>query len=212
MAGRPLVEVDERAPLQPDSKSPYSATKARAEMAVLAASEEGVFETVAVRPRFVWGAGDTSLLPVIVDLVRAGKFAWIGGGRHRTSTSHVDNVIEGLLAGARRGRPGNAYFVLDDGGPVVWREFLSELLRTQGVEPPAKSVPTAVARLIMEAGERLPLPGEPPLPRFTFWVSSQDCILDDTKAREQLGYRPVKTREEGLAEMRGAREPAVAAA
>ena len=212
MAGEPLIEVDERAPLRPDSRSPYSATKARAEMAVLAASEEGVFETVAIRPRFVWGAGDTTLLPVIVEQVRAGRFAWIGGGRNRTSTTHVDNVIEGLLAGARRGRPGNAYFVLDDGGPVVFRDFLSDLLRTQGVEPPTRSVPTAVARLIMEVGERLPLPGEPPVPRFTFWVASQDCILDDGKAREQLGYRPVKDRATGFAEMRGAREPAVAAA
>src|SRR5438874_7851772 len=72
MAGEPLIEVDERAPLRPDSRSPYSATKARAEIAVLAASEEGVFETVAIRPRFVWGAGDTTLLPVIVGQVRAG--------------------------------------------------------------------------------------------------------------------------------------------
>ena len=210
MAGEPLIEVDERAPLRPDSRSPYSATKARAEIAVLAASEEGVFETVAIRPRFVWGAGDTTLLPVIVGQVRAGRFAWIGGGRNRTSTTHVDNVVEGLLAGARRGRPGNAYFVLDDGGPVVFRDFLSDLLRTQGVEPPTRSVPTAAARLIMEVGERLPLPGEPPVPRFTFWVASQDCILDDSKAREQLGYRPAKSRDEGFAEMRGTLRDVVA--
>src|SRR6058998_1064409 len=153
LAGEPLIEADERTPLRPDSPAPYSATKAKAEIAVLAASEEGVFETVSVRPRFVWGVGDTTLLPVIVEQVRAGRFAWIGGGRNRTSTTHVDNVIEGLLAGARRGRPGNAYFVLDDGGPVVFRDFLSDLLRTQGVEPPTRSVPTAVARLIMEVGE-----------------------------------------------------------
>ncbi len=192
LAGEPLIEADERTPLRPDSKAPYSATKARAEMAVMAAGEEGVFETVSIRPRFVWGVGDTTLLPMIVGQARAGKWAWVGGGRNRTSTTHVDNTVEGL-----------AYFVLDGGGPVVFREFVSELLSTQGVEAPSRSVPKGLARLLMEAGERLPLPGEPPLPRFAYWIASQDCILDDSKAREQLGYRPVRTRDEGLAELRG---------
>jgi nucleoside-diphosphate-sugar epimerase len=209
MAGEPLIEADERTPLRPDSPSPYPATKAKAEIAVLGASEEGAFETVAVRPRFVWGLGDTTLLPNITAQVRAGKFAWIGGGRNRTSTSHVDNVVEGLIAGALRGVPGNAYFVLDAGGPVVFREFLSELLRTQGVEPPERSIPRFAARALMEAGERLP--GEPMLPRFAYWVSSQDCILDDTKARTTIGYSPIKSREDGLAELRsGTLEGAVA--
>ena len=93
------VEVDETEPLRPDSPALYSATKAQAEQAVRAASREG-FETVVLRPRFVWGVGDTTLLPAIVELVRAGRFAWIGGGRHRTSTTHVDNTVEGLVLGA----------------------------------------------------------------------------------------------------------------
>src|SRR4051794_4933263 len=210
LAGEPLLEADERTPLRPDSPVPYSATKARAEMAVMAASEEGVFETVSVRPRFVWGVGDTTLLPMITEQAHAGRWAWVAGGTNRTSTTHVDNTVEGLVLGARQGRPGNAYFVLDDGGPVVFREFVSELMRTQGVEPPTRSVPKAVARLLMEAGDRLPRPGEPPLPRFAYWISSQDCILDDTKAREQLGYRPVKDRQTGLAELRGSLREAVA--
>src|SRR3954452_2144851 len=200
MAGDPLIEADERTPLRPDSPVPYSATKAKAEIAGLRVSEEGVFETVSIRPRFVWGVGDTTLLPMIVEQARAGKWTWIGGGRNRTSTTPRDNVVEGLICGARRGVPGNAYFVLDDGGPVVFREFVSELMRTQGVEPPGRSVPVAVARLLAAVGA---------IPRFAFWVASQDCILDDTKAREQLGYAPVKHRDAGMDELRGAaREPA----
>jgi nucleoside-diphosphate-sugar epimerase len=61
LAGEPLIDVDETAPLRPDSPALYSATKARAEQAVLAANRDG-FETVVVRPRFVWGVGDTTLL------------------------------------------------------------------------------------------------------------------------------------------------------
>ena len=72
MAGEPLVDVDETAPLRPDSQAPYPATKARAELAVRGASREG-FETVALRPRFVWGKGDTTLLPEMVETVEAGQ-------------------------------------------------------------------------------------------------------------------------------------------
>src|SRR3954447_8106474 len=189
LAGEPLIEADERTPLRPDSPAPYSSKKAQAEIEILTASRPGVFETVSIRPRFVWGVGDTTLLPMMIEQVRAGKWAWVAGGRNRTSTTHVDNVVEGLLCGALRGAPGNAYFVLDDGGPVVFREFVSELMRTQGVEPPSCSVPKLLARFI--------------LPTFAYWITTQDCILDDTKARTQLGYAPVKSRGDGLAELRG---------
>ena len=204
MAGEPLVDVDETAPLRPDSHVLYSATKARAEQEVLAASRER-FETVVVRPRFVWGKGDTSLLPQIVGLVRSGRFAWIGGGRHLTSTTHIDNTVEGLVLGARRGRAGNAYFVTD-GEPVIFREYLSELLATQGVSAPSRSVPAPLAHALAVGGETLwrslPLPGQPPMTRFAYWVSSQQCTIRTEKAREELGYAPVRTIEDGLAEMR----------
>src|SRR3712207_8367164 len=78
LAGQPLVAVDESYPLRPDSPAPYSRTKALAEIEVLTAAP-GI-EVVVVRPRFVWGRGDTTLLPVLVEQVRAGGFAWVGGG------------------------------------------------------------------------------------------------------------------------------------
>ena len=79
---------------------------------MLRADREG-FAAVSVRPRLVWGAGDTTLLPGILAAVESGRFAWIGGGGHRTSTTHVDNAVEGLLLAAERGRHGEAYFVTD---------------------------------------------------------------------------------------------------
>jgi nucleoside-diphosphate-sugar epimerase len=49
-----------------------------------------------------------------------------------------------------------------------------------------------------------PLPGQPPLTRFPYWASSQECTIDISKAGRDLGYRPVKGRAEGLAELRAA--------
>jgi len=205
MAGRPLVQIDETtAPLRPDSPALYSATKARAEQAVLGADGKDL-ETVVVRPRFVWGRGDTTLLPRMVEMVRGGRFAWIGGGRHLTSTTHVDNTVEGLVLAAQRGVHGNAYFVTD-GEPVVFREFVGELLATQGVAAPTRSVPAAVAFPLASACEtawrHLPLPGAPPLTRLACWVSAQECTIRIGKAREQLGYEPVVAIADGLQQMR----------
>jgi nucleoside-diphosphate-sugar epimerase len=204
--GQPLVAADERTPLAFRSRAPYAATKAEAEAAVLAAGDREM-ETVVVRPRFVWGAGDTTLLPVMTEMARRGRLRWIGGGRHLTSTTHVANAVEGLVLAAERGQPGNAYFVTD-GSPVVFREFVSTLLATQGVQAPEGSVPVPAARALAAVGEAawrlLPLPGAPPLSRFAFWVSAFECTLDDRKAREQLGYRPVMTRDHGLTELQAA--------
>lgn len=205
IAGEPLVDVDETAPLRPDSSAPYPRSKALAERALLEAAQATGLEAVIVRPRFVWGRGDLTLLPQLVEMARAGRLAWIGGGAHLTDTTHVDNVVAGLRRAAERGRDGEAYFVTD-GEPVVFREFVSELLRTQGVEPPSRNLPTALARALAFGGEalwRLPLPGSPPLSRFAFWVSSQQCTIEISKARRELGYEPVRTREDGLAQLRG---------
>jgi nucleoside-diphosphate-sugar epimerase len=213
MVGQPLVRVDETAPLRPDSKALYSATKAQAEQMVVAASQNG-FETMVLRPRLVWGVGDTTILPPLVDAVRSGRFAWVGGGKHLTDTTHVDNVVEGLVLAAERGRAGEAYFVTD-GEPVVFREFVTELLATQGVEIGDRNVPPALARAVATAGEGLwrvlPLRGGPPLTRLAYWLSALECTIDISKARDELGYDPVRTREEGMEELRAAR-PLVAAA
>jgi nucleoside-diphosphate-sugar epimerase len=206
MAGQPLVAIDETAPLRPDSKADYCATKAMAEQAVRAANGDGL-ETVVVRPRLVWGVGDPTILPGVVEAVRAGRFRWIAGGRHETSTTHVDNVVEGLVRGGERGRPGEAYFVTD-GDPVVFRDFITELVGTQGVEIPDKGLPKGVAGAAAAGSEAvfrtLRLKGTPPLTRMAYWLSALECTIDISKAREQLGYAPVRTIEDGMAELRAA--------
>ena len=203
LAGDPLVNVDESAPRRPDSPALYSATKALAESAVVDADRDG-FETVVLRPRLVWGAGDTTLLPQILEAVNAGRFRWIGGGGHLTSTTHVDNVVEGLMLTAERGQHGQVYFVTD-GDPVVFREFVSGLITSQGVPPPDGSLPEWAARAgaaVAETAWRvLPLKGEPPLTRLAVWLSAHECTINIAKARRELGYEPIRSRAQGFAEL-----------
>ena len=116
----------------------YPASKAAAEQLVRAAAAD--LHTVIVRPRFIWGAGDTSLLPQLLSAVSQGKFRWISGGHYKTSTCHVRNCVEGMLRAAERGGRGETYF-LTDGPPVELRQFLRELISTQGFDAGARSIP-----------------------------------------------------------------------
>ena len=107
------------------------------------------------------------MLPSIIAGIHQRRFAWVGGGRYLTSTCYVDNAVDALLLAAEKGRGGEAYFA-SDGEPVVFREFVSELLEAHGVKPPHLSVPSWLPALLAAAGERLwrwlSLSGPPPSP------------------------------------------------
>ncbi len=214
VGGQPIRNADETWPVPARPLGLYPATKAAAETLVRAANAPG-FTTVVVRPRFVWGQGDQTLLPRLVETVSAGTFAWIGGGRYPTSTTHVRNVCEGLIRAARTGRPGGVYFVTD-GTPISFRDMVTALLDTQGIAAPTRSVPHPVAWLLAAGGDLawrvLRRPGEPPLTRVALRLIGEEVTVNDALARRELGYIGAVTRAEGLAELRGGRPaPATAA-
>ena len=207
MAGKPLVDVNEDAALRPDSSAYYCATKAIAEQEVLTANNPE-FETVVVRPRLVWGPGDATM-PALIEAVERGRFRWISEGQHLTSTTHVDNAVEGLILAAENGHRGRAYFITD-GDPVVFREFITGLLATQGVVPPDASLPAPLVRVAAAACEiawrLLGREGTPPFTRIAYWVTGLETTIDITRAQHELGYEPKRTIADGLAELRRAVE------
>jgi nucleoside-diphosphate-sugar epimerase len=196
--GKPIVQADETRPRTARPIGPYPLSKGLAEDRVLAANRDG-FATVIVRPRFIWGAGDTNLLPKIAELVKRGRFAWIGGGHHLSSTCHVDNVVEGLLLAAERGAPGEIYF-LTDGESVELRAFLTEVLATYGAVPGDRSVPRWLARVVATLTGWMK---RPPVTRTAIALIGQEVTVVDSKARRELGYTSHVSRERGLAELRG---------
>ncbi|MGZ3451311.1 MAG: NAD-dependent epimerase/dehydratase family protein [Polyangiales bacterium] len=201
--GSPLVDVDEKRPLPMRAIGLYADSKRRAEQAATAASRDGL-DVMIVRPRFIWGEGDTSVLANIVERTRKGKFAWIGGGMHLTSTCHVDNVCEGTILAAERGTPGSAYF-LTDGAPVRFRPFLSAMLRSRGVEPPDATVPfgvaMAAARVTEATWKLFGVRSAPPVTRMAVLLSGQTVTVRDDRARSELGYASKVSVEAGLRAM-----------
>lgn len=202
--GGPMAGLDESRALPARPLPRYAASKAAAERLVRAANVPG-FATVVCRPRLIWGGDDSSVLPKLVEAVQKGQWAWVDGGHYLTSTCHVDNVVEGLLLAAERGRPGAAYF-LSDGAPIEFRRFMEAQFATRGVVAGDKSVPRLLAKflaIVCEfAWEYLPLTAAPPLTRMAIALGTQEVTVSDALARRELGYVGCTSREAGLAAMK----------
>jgi nucleoside-diphosphate-sugar epimerase len=179
------VDIDETAPLRPDSEAAYCAAKAKAEKIVLDANEPG-FATVSIRPRFVWGP-ESILIDGLVAAAKAGQFAWIDGGHQTTDVTYVDNAVEGLMLGWQHGRPGQAYFVTDQ-HRVTFRDFMETQFGIYGVEVPAVDMDAETA------AREVPVPAR--------WFLSQQCTLRTDKAAADLGYKPVIAQAAGLSAVR----------
>jgi nucleoside-diphosphate-sugar epimerase len=203
--GQHLRGVDETYPRAPNSPYPYSWTKARAEELVESANAAH-FQTIILRPRFIWGPGDTTLLPVIEHMAKTGQWQWINDGKAKTSTTHIANLVHAIGLALTKGNGGQAYFILDDGTRTM-KEIISAIAATRRITLPEKSVPSwaadALAGVAEGAWRIFKLKGQPPVTRFGAMIMSRDSVLIDAKARREMGYAPVISVEEGLQQLRG---------
>jgi len=202
--GGPIVRADETTPYPAEPNGLYPWSKGQAERDVIAANGEG-FATVSVRPRFIWGRGDTTLLPQITRAMQSGAWAWFGGGHHLCSTCHVRNVIEGTMLALERAEGGQIFF-LTDGEPVDFRDFLTSMAATQGVVAPAREAPFWLLQALAAGGEAVwrgfSMSGRPPMTRTAVNLLFLEVTVVDRKAREQLGYSSHVSIEQGLDELR----------
>jgi nucleoside-diphosphate-sugar epimerase len=120
---------------------------------------------------------------MVVEMVKAGQFAWIEGGRHTTDVTFVDNCVEGLMLGWQRGRPGQAYFVTDQ-HRVAFREFWETIFEIYGVDKPTTELDAETA------ARAIPVPAR--------WFFGQTCTLRTDKAVAELGYKPIVSYAAGL--------------
>ncbi len=204
--GQHMHEIDESYPLSSKSPFYYSETKAEAERRVLAANDpDNGFEALSLRPRFIWGPGDQTILPGLIDAVEKGLFRWIDHGRYITSTTHIDNLVHAVLLVIDKGKGGEAYFITDNENNS-FKDFLTRLLGTQGLIVPDKSVPgwlvRSLARLVQGFWGLFNLSSNAPITPFEAFLMSRDCTISIDKARRELGYQPNISVDEGMAQLK----------
>jgi nucleoside-diphosphate-sugar epimerase len=210
--GAGLEGVDESQPYADRHESPYAATKAEAEKAVLAANGPEL-ATVAIRPHLVWGPGDPHLVPRLVARAKAGRLRKIGDGKNLVDTVFVDNAAyahELALDRLSPGSPvaGKAYFIAQGEPQPLWKTIESLILASGGPKLPERAVPESVAVAMGGICEflwkTLKLSNEPPMTRFVAHQLATSHWFDLTAAKRDLGYEPIVSFEDGLERLKAA--------
>ena len=199
--GQSLSGADESLPYGSDIPSPYPATKAIAEKAVLMAHGQpsGYLKTVALRPHLIWGPGDANLIPRVIDRARKGRLRIVGDGSNRVDLTYIENVVdahlwaEASLDNTTNSPGGKAYFISNDEPVSLW-QWINELLETQGIPHIEKKMnfqrAMRIGLLIETVWKILNLQSEPPMTRFLASELAKDHWFDISAAKRDLAYQP----------------------
>ena len=220
--GRDHHGTDETTPPAANSLDAYTRSKTEAEALVLDYHHRRGLPATVVRPGFIYGERDRTVLPKLLTNLRRGTFAFFGSGEQRLNCVYVKNLVHALFLAAESPAAVGEVFNLTDGEPVTKKQFVGKVAELAGLRVPTRHIPLPVARVlanVVEGTARLLGSKKPPLinkARYKFLGLNLDYSID--KARRVLGYQPPFSFGEGIeramAEHRPghSRQPAAAAA
>jgi nucleoside-diphosphate-sugar epimerase len=186
--------LDEETPLPSRAINTYARTKREAESIIEAYPGPWTI----VRPRAVFGPGDTVVFPRILHAARAGRLPRIGSSQPVVGDLiYIDTLVEYILRIMERRSTG--LYILTNNQPVPILDFLGDVLSRLGLPVPQKRVPVGramrAAALIEGVYSLLPFLGEPPLTRFGVSVFAYSKTFRVTKALRDLGAPSVSLAE-----------------
>ena len=220
--GRDHFGTDETVPPAANSLDAYTRSKTEAEALALQYHRERGLPVTIVRPGFIYGERDRTVLPKLIRSLSRGPFAYFGSGQQLLNCIYVKNLVEGIFLAAESQEAVGEVFNLTDGQSVTKKQFVGRVAALAGLKEPKLHIPRGLARTlanVIEAIAKRRGATNPPLinkARYKFLGLHLDYSIE--KARRVLGYQPPYTFEEGIeramAEQRppGAREPAATVA
>ena len=193
----PNIDVTEAEPLPRRYPASYGATKALAER--IAAIHPN---SIALRPHAVYGPGDTTLLPRVLERIRLGLLPLPAGGRVLHTVTHIDTLVAAVEASLHSTVTGPVN--VGDATPVMLGDFITEAAARLGRRARVVNVPVEAAMAIASRAEGLAkrTGRRPALTRYAVTQVGFQRTLSLTKLHEDLGLAP---REPSLAFLRSDR-------
>lgn len=178
----------------------YARSKRAAEALVLA--HQGL-DPIVLRPRGIYGAGDTSLVPRLVRAARRGPLPLLRGGKAVTDLTHVDDVVAAITATLSAPAGLNRRVFNVSGGEALLVTAVAEAAgQAAGVPVRWRALPTGPALLAVRAlalGHRLmPTNPEPIVTPYSLGLFAFSQTLNIARARIVLGYTPHVSFADGL--------------
>jgi nucleoside-diphosphate-sugar epimerase len=201
--GKGLV-LDESAPLGQNLHkwSYYSRAKVEAEKLVWKAHEQGKVAATVVKPSWLYGERDRASMPRLIRAIRAGKAKLLGDGSNRLNLTYAGNEAEGCILAATKDIALGESYNLSCDGEITQAQYLNKIAECIGVKPVTKKVPYKIAyraAFLMELFGHMLGKKKPPLvTRYSVWLIGRQCFFSPAKAREQLGWQPTVSYDEGI--------------
>lgn len=148
----------------------------------------------ALRPAWVWGPGDRTLLPALCREAQRGRISLCGNGENLVATVHIDNLVHALrLAESAEDAPGKVFHVLDAEAQTA-REFIGGLCESLGLPAPRRGS-FAVSYAAAQLAEWLGLGGRT---RSDVIRRGRGSLFDGMAAANSLGYVAVISLSDGM--------------
>ena len=200
--GRDHFGTDETTPPAADSLDAYTRSKTEAEALALTYHKERGLPVAIVRPGFIYGERDRTVLPKLLKALRSGRFAYFGSGDQALNCIYVKNLVHAIFLAAEIPEAVGEVFNVTDVARVSKKQFIGRVAELDGLKPPRRKIPRWLAWFLAGAMERRAKrkgATEPPLinkARYKFLAINLDYSI--AKARTTLGYEPPFTTEQGL--------------
>jgi nucleoside-diphosphate-sugar epimerase len=195
--------TDESEPLPARHMDGYTQTKVEAERLALDYHRTHGIPVVVLRPGFVYGPRDRTVMPELIENLKARRFRWIGGGKGAMNTIYVGNLTDAIFLALEKPNAVGRVFNLTDGETVSKRRLIEALVKGLDLpRPPFLGAPIWLARIvahIMEKWARRRGSPTPPLltqARVKFLGLNLDFSIE--KAIRELGYQPRVSFDQGI--------------
>jgi nucleoside-diphosphate-sugar epimerase len=180
----------------------YAAAKVLAEHCLWRCHAAGDIAATVLRPAWIYGPRDETILPHVVRFLRSRGAAWPSRGNPCVDPIHASDVARcAVLAGLNDQAIGQAYNVAP-ASEIRLREFLSPLCQELGIPVPRHALPYALTASVTRLAEwwaRLTFRRRPPaFTRAGLAILTEDVHHDSAKARREFGWQPQISLAEGL--------------
>ncbi len=195
---------DETTPLPRKHRDGYTQSKVESDQLALQYHRDVGVPVVVLRPGFIYGPGDRTVMPRIIDNLRSGFIRYPGGGQQALNTIFVRNLVDAVFLALDHENAVGQVYNLTDGEPVSKRRFIEKIADTLDLSRPTRTPPLWFAWMVTGLYERCyQLMGAKEAPPYNFArLKFMGLNLDFSieKARAELGYRPRVNFDDAMAE------------
>lgn len=174
----PILETDNKTPI-----GDYGKTKLIAEEII----KNSALNYIIIRPRLIIGAGRLGVFKVLFNWIKKNQPVFlIGNGKNRYQMISVYDCADACILAANKKIENKIYNIGSDNPPTVY-EMMKEVIR---INKSKSKIYRLNSTIVITCLKLLELFHISPLKKEQYMISNKDCILDTSKVKKELNWKP----------------------